>query len=409
MSCSATLSSLPQCYHHIALGLQSYLQWLICDELVSVGHCGEPVSAGLLQSVATHVQTSHNTLSTCFSQQIPLKFVFGAINSMSHFSQHLETMEVPNYQLVKLEDFYYLKPEPRPSSSVHHGDLTPDLMSSASDVRIPSGRHHIDQSYEPAMERSRTPPPPQLAPPGVARGHRRSMSSGHVYDSAPKVKSSGQASRAGSELELAHKTKMSSVQTSIAGSELDMELASVEVGSGYEGGLSDDASSMSELIQMKSSPAVCVSVGCEAWVLLRVVSNQVDLYFQLRSCQEVEEAVRAELRVVCDQVVASVQYSCRRTNQWLLMKSMLDTRVCSPYLLSESASEAWVEEVVLQQARTESFRAQEFMCELVHRNFITPHWRIRDMKGKGGRRERRRGGLTVLLQLKQLCSSPGQL
>lgn len=352
----SALSSLPRCYHSLALGLQNYLQWLICDELVSVGLSQPSVSPGLLQGVATHIQTTRNALGTCSTQQVPLNFVFGVLNSMSYFTQQLEAVDVPGYQLLKLDDYYYLKAKP----SSRRGDLTPDPMSSESDVRLSSALHHYyAQSSEPAPERSKTPPPPQLVPPAF-RGHRRSMSSGYTYDYSPR-------------------SKVSSLQAS---SELDVDLANVEVCSGYEGGLSDDASSISEMLMMKSSPGISVTLDSQAWIVLRVLSNQVDLYFQLRGSEPIEESVESELRGMCEQVLSVIRQSCHRTNQWLLMKAMLDTRTCSPYLLSKSASEAWVEEVVLQQGRPESFRAQEFMCDLVHRNFITPHWRIRDMRGK---------------------------
>lgn len=332
-----------------------------------MGHCALPISPGLLQGVSSHIQTTHNSLETCFTRHVPLKFVFGVQHSMSYFSQQLEALTVPGYQLLKLEDYYYLKASPRLPSSLRPGELTPDLMSSESDVRLPSGQHNYDQSCEPAFERSKTPPPPQLAP--ALKGHKRSMSSGYACDHSPKF-------------------LVPSLQASVCGSE---DLSTVDI-SGYEAG-SDDESSLSEV--EKCSPVA--STESQAWVVLRVLSNQVDLYFQLRSSEQLEEQVWAELREVCDVVLRNVHKCSHRTNQWLLMKAMLDTRVCSPYLLSESASEAWVEEAALlqQQGRRESFRAQEFMCDLVHRNFITPHWRIRDMKGEASLRELGNVGLAV--------------
>ena len=296
-----------------------------------------PATLGLLQGVATHVQTTHQ--QNCLAQQIPLKFVFGESNSLTHFTQHLEAMEISGYQLHKLEDYYYFQQKVSPPSV---GDFTPDLRSSHSDVRAPSELLNFSQSSEPvAMERSKTPPPPQLVPPSL-RTHRRSLSSGYP-------------------LERFH---VASFQPSLCGSDGD-----VEVGSGYEGGLSD--SSFSEI---KASPD---AMATQAWLVLRVLSGQVGVYFQCRICEGVEGTQRG----VCDQVIKALKLSCHRTNQWLLMKDMLETHICSPYLLSESASEAWVEEVVLQQTRAELFRAQEFKCDLVHSFHITPHWRIKERKG----------------------------
>ena len=392
------VSSLPRCYHAIANAVQSYLQWLISDELVSVGRSLQPISPALLQSVATHVQTTPPAIQSCLAQQVPLKFVFGEMSSMSYFSQQLEALEVPGYVLLKCDDYYYLEPKPSLPSLMHHDDLTPDLLSSNSDTRLSSSQQmYYSQSSEPAVERSRTPPPPQMVPPAL-RVHRRSMSSGY-----PNQLSS----------QLPH-FPVSSLQASAHGSELDVELATVEVSStsGYEAGLSDDASSMvSDKPLLQAAPQLCEGVESRAWLVVRVLPGQVEVYFQLRRCQQcqMEGGVWSELRSVCDDLVQALEQSCHRTNQWLLMKDMLETHHCSPYLLSQSAPEAWVEEVVLQQGRHDTFRAQEFMCELVYSFHITPHWRIKDMKGNlPPHVNPDLPSSSSLSQPKLLCSSPGQ-
>lgn len=370
------VSSLPRCYHAITTAIQSYLQWLISDELVSVGRSLETISPALLQGVATHVQTTPPAIQSCSSQQVPLKFVFSEVMSMSYFSQQLEALEIPGYILLNHDDYYSLEPKPLSPSLPRAGDLTPDVLSSNSDTRLSFSHQLYSQSSEPAIERSRTPPPPQQVPVAL-KGHRRSMSSGyHPQPNEPSPQ--------------LPQFRVSSLQASACGSELDVELATVEVSStsGYEAGLSDDASSMlSDKVLLKGSPTpplLCVGAESRAWLVVRVLPGQVEVYFQLRSCdlRKMEEGVWSELRGVCDMLVGALCQSCHRTNQWLLMKEMLDMHTCSPYLLSQSAPEAWVEEVVLQQGRQDTFRAQEFMCELVHSFHITPHWRIKDMKGK---------------------------
>lgn len=349
------LSALPRCHQERATAIQSYLHLLICDELVSVGQSLVPATPALLQAVATHVQTSHNAMKTCSAHEVPLKFVYGELHSMTYFSLQLEAMEIPNYSLVKLEDYYYLEPKPCPSSSTHQ-DLTPDLIGSHSDFCLPSSQELEQQQKYPSssepcepVKRSRTPPPPQLVPP-AARVHRRSMSSGYSYDLFPKG-------------------RVLSLQASACGSEVD------GLSSGYEGGQSDDASSIPGLV----SPSY--SMATKSWMLLRVLPTSIHVYFQLRHCEGLE-GVWSELGNVREQLIKVLKESCHRTNQWLLMKDMLETHTCSPYLLSGSASEAWVENVVEQQDETSKpFRAQEFMCDLVYSFHITPHWRIKDLRG----------------------------
>ena len=280
---------------------------------------------------------------------------------MGYFSLQLEASDIPGYMLIKLDDYYYMRVKPRPLP--HPGDMTPDFVSSQPDVRVASAqRPHYPQSSQDVAgtERSRTPPPPQPSGTLTHKTHRRSVSLGYPHDTFPMVR-----------------------VESTCGSEVDVELAMVEVGSGYEGGLSaDDTSSLCDL-PAKGSPTLPEAMAVQPWVVLRVLPSQVDVYFQLHGSEIVSEAWQAELDRLLHEVISALKRSCHRTNQWLLMRDMLETRTCSPYLLSQSASEAWVEEVVLQHNRTETFRAQEFKCDLVYRFNITPHWRIREMRGMG--------------------------
>ena len=89
-----------------------------------------------------------------------------------------------------------------------------------------------------------------------------------------------------------------------------------------------------------------------------------------------------KFRMLCERVGEEVRQTCHRTNQWLLLQDMLHTRMCSPLLLPESASEAWVDEIVLRREHSPetSFRPQEFQCQLMWKMHITPHWRLKAMK-----------------------------
>ena len=91
-------------------------------------------------------------------------------------------------------------------------------------------------------------------------------------------------------------------------------------------------------------------------------------------------------RSLVDEVEKEVLERCRYTNQWFLLKEMLESRSCHPLLLPESPSEAWVEEVVqhrLLASGSEGFRAQEFQCQLVWKHHITLHQRLKTMKSEG--------------------------
>ena len=359
LSCSSGLSVLPRCYHTIVGSLQHYLQWLLCDELVAVGRCLDTVSAPLLQAVAAHVQNSHNSTPNCRVRHVPLKFVFGEIHSLTYFTHQLEALALPRYYFLNNADYYYLEPKPLLSGSTQQGHLSANLFHSEYDVRLVNVSQ-LAKSSEANMHGSKTPPPlPSLLP--SEQIHRRSQSSGYPVG------------------RILH-PNCSSLLTSPSVS--DMEL--IEVGSGYEAGQSDDNNSCcrsDEGVLRTTFSDMCVGMEGRAWVLVRVLSGTVAIYLQVRSSQVLGDMVLQELHDVYDQVYKGVELICHRTNQWFLLKDMLERHVCSPYLLLESASEAWVEGVVQLQGRGETFRSQEFMCELVHSCHITPHLRIKEMKG----------------------------
>ena len=361
------LSLLPRCYHGLASSLQNFLQWLICDELVSIGRSLSLIDSSLLQGVATHVQTTPSTIPTAYAKHVPLKFVMGEINSMTYFALQLEALDIPGYTLVKVEEYYYLTPKPHtPYQEVD----TPDLLGSHSDIQL---LHQYSQSSEP-LGRSRTPPP---APPILPRGHRRAQSSGGV--AIPRSPGGVTTSRLSGGVS-ASRLKVLSLPSSKDGSDRDIHYEDIaDVSSGYEAGCSAD----SLLFDVKDGAGHVLPEGLETpvWMVLRVMSHQVDVYFQIRSSKCVDERILSELEGRCDQLKMAVEQTCYHTNQWYLLKDMFETHMCSPYLLSESASEAWVEKVVEHQGTSEPFRAQEFMCDLVHSFHITPHWRIKDMKG----------------------------
>ena len=135
------------------------------------------------------------------------------------------------------------------------------------------------------------------------------------------------------------------------------------------------------------------------------------------SCQEVAVQLN-QFHKLCDSVVEEVHQVCHRTNQWFLLKDMLETRMCSPLLLPESAPEAWVDEIVSKQVREgsqggEVFRPMEFECKQQWKKHITPNWRLKVMKCENmcsvSLHHSLMVWLYVCLQPKLRSASPGQL
>ena len=168
--------------------------------------------------------------------------------------------------------------------------------------------------------------------------------------------------------------------TSTFGSQLSLGRA--DVNNGYEASESCSISSISEASR-KVKVGENISDDMKGfWLVLRILPQTVDLYFQLQSSREGSENVLVKLQQLCEQVKTSVAKTCHQTNQWFLLRDMLETRKCSPYLMSESASEAWVNTVVKQDDKTGQlvFEPEEFKCELMWKTHVTPHWRLKALK-----------------------------
>ncbi len=228
------LSSLPVPHQSTAQALKNKLDWLVADELVSIGRQATPISQPLLQAVYTHVQMTKS--SKCFSRLVPLKFVFGSNHSFAHFLQQLEALHMPNYVVNKTDDYYYLSPwigSPGHAPSYTH-------------------RTSLDRIIE-DEGRSKTPPPFSLQP--HSRVHRRSLSSGYPRGHAPDSH--------------APSSQPDSVSVSAAVSTNSCNV------SGYEASVSSSVSSV--------SVEVCGGVPQpgESWVVLRPLPDRVEICLQV--------------------------------------------------------------------------------------------------------------------------------
>ncbi len=227
------LSSLPAPHQSTAHSLKGRLEWLIADELVSIGRQATPISQALLQAVVAHVQMTQSI--KCFSRGVPLRFVFGSNHSLAHFLQQLEALQVPSYMVNKTDDYYYLS------------------------LRAPSPGHaHRKLSLELITEdegRSKTPPPFPMQP--CSRVHRRSLSSGYPRGHAP----TGHAPS----------SRPESVDVSAAVSRESLGV------SGYDASVSCSVSSV--------SVEVCGGVpqAGGSWVVLRPLPHRVEVCLQVRT------------------------------------------------------------------------------------------------------------------------------
>ena len=388
-------SDLPPSYCSTANSLKTRLQWLVSDELISAACEATPITTPLLQSVAAHVQATHRMSESCFVVHIPLRFVFGANQSKTHFIEQLEMMDVPQtYSLNMIDEYCYIKPKKllrqqtdsasdiRSSvpdflmqSSMEFHDSSSDVlrMELAANAAITAAKYHQDRE----VDRSKTPPP--VSAPPQSRSHRRSLSSGYPSGHVPILNLSARHTPT-LDIPLSQATSAFSIQSQIS-------ISKPGNNDSYDASDSCSVSSVSEACGRKHGKARD-EIGDNIkgfWLVLRILPQKVDLYFQLQSSRQGVGRTLAKLRQLCEQVKGSVAKTCHQTNQWFLLKDMLETKKCSPYLMSVSASEAWVNTVVKQEEKLTGqmmFDAEEFRCEQMWKTHITPHWRLKAMKSE---------------------------
>lgn len=387
---SLSYSDLPPSYQSTANRLQARLQWIVSDELISAACEATPITTPLLQSVAAHVQATHHMSNSCFVVDIPLRFVFGANQSKTHFIEQLEMMDVPQtYSLNMIDEYCYIKPKKLLRQQT---DSASDIRSSIPDFLVQSSVEFHDSTsdvlclelqanaaakyQDREVDRSRTPPPTSVLP--QSRSHRRSLSSGYPSGHVPTLNLS--ARHTPTTIDIPSQT------TSAFSSQISLNKP--ENNDSYD---ASDSCSVSSISEPCRKGKVRNEIGDNVkgfWLVLRILPQQVDLYFQLQSSRQGAERALTKLRQLCKHVETSVAKTCHRTNQWFLLRDMLETKKCSPYLMSVSASEAWVNTVVKQEERLfmfgqqMMFEAEEFKCEQMWKTHITPHWRLKAMKSK---------------------------
>ena len=83
------------------------IRWLLQDEVVSeLRHIG-PVNISVLEKVENHVKQSDDHPS-CISRHVRLQFVYGAEQSLELFVKEFERINLPEYLLNNVENYYYL-------------------------------------------------------------------------------------------------------------------------------------------------------------------------------------------------------------------------------------------------------------------------------------------------------------
>ncbi|RWS15051.1 protein SZT2-like isoform X7 [Dinothrombium tinctorium] len=85
----------------------SKIQWMLQDEIVASYLINYPINESILDVVTNHIENSEAS-SSCFKEEIPLKFVFNQENSLEKFKNIFCRKELSGFQLKQEGKYFYL-------------------------------------------------------------------------------------------------------------------------------------------------------------------------------------------------------------------------------------------------------------------------------------------------------------
>ncbi|ELT88148.1 hypothetical protein CAPTEDRAFT_222074 [Capitella teleta] len=161
-------SSIPKPQLGALNACKEQIKWLMTDEMVSALRLTTPVTEETLEMVAEHVKNSlprDNWASVL--DHVYLKFVYGPEQSLTHFIEEFERMNLPGYHLNKEGRFYYLYIDRAHATSMvtmaHQREISNALMCLENDTYLTQEAVLLpSEIISPAHVRAEAEPPPQL-------------------------------------------------------------------------------------------------------------------------------------------------------------------------------------------------------------------------------------------------------
>ncbi|XP_066481411.1 KICSTOR complex protein SZT2 isoform X2 [Tiliqua scincoides] len=377
------LSNLPGVHRQAIEATMTEFRWLLEDEIVSALRHSQPIIAGTLNRVATHVYSSQGRPS-CHCEAVPLQFVFGPESSLERFREEFQRMTIAGYVLnAEGNDFYYVSisrlhasmsvPSPAvtlestmtggrcESSSKTESSLlcsTPPEEAhglwawSASESKPGLGmgefvglssqvRNEVSEdilSLEQACTLEPDSPDEQttVSQPQPLFGSSEKWNSEKSPSATPPVASLADSVTPGREgCGKQHSSRVQSLVSSQGSMDSDLLL-------GYDGGSSD---SECEEAVMNDLELKCPLMP-DFWLIIKILQDRVEVYSHTRSLSAMKTALNEEGECVHlhRTVVKKVGEICRIVNQRLLLQDLHDSHICNSLLVAESEEDIWKSE-----------------------------------------------------------------
>ncbi|XP_073726759.1 KICSTOR complex protein SZT2 [Misgurnus anguillicaudatus] len=382
------LSKLPVPHKMAVLATMDEIRWLLEDEIVSALRHSSVINSSTLQKVSDHVCRSSGR-PQCYSEVVPLQFVFGPEQSLEKFQEEFKRLSIPGYLLnAEQDNFHYVSLSRQRAHRLQAArqlsrmtteysqqtDVCPEVGNRSTatlttcdeepiKTELDVKNYHGDGDTQQVWNDS-DPRPTESSDPGPIKqseaeetqsqnasvlqmGSSMERSSDHT--SPPKTPSA--ASLAESMQSVTHssgKRQPSRVQSVVSSQgSLDSDML------GYDGGSSDsecDGPTMNE--QERRTPLMP-----DFWLIIRIHHDRVEVFSHARSFnrgKEEEEDEIPEFLRLHQLVVRRIGEMCRTVNQRLLLQDLHDSHVCHSLLVAESEEDIWKHESLYRPRMTNS-------------------------------------------------------
>ncbi|EFN84896.1 KICSTOR complex protein SZT2 isoform X2 [Harpegnathos saltator] len=281
------MPNLPLYQHSAIISLKDEIEWLLRDETATALLDHPSPNADTLRFIAHHVSDSAGR-SSCSLDKVPLHFVFSSESSAPKFLKELRSLQIDKYCICQESDlFYFIK--------------KPEVIEPEVKIEAETDVLHIDVE-EPQLKEANSVENIEQEETSVAAIQINGQDSGDTPG---------------------YYSEISSIAEGKHGTD-----------DGYDGDSSNSEDDFQWLIELDKRRNRLPNF----WLILSVESSDVNVYFHCRflelSSPEVDRYSQIQ-----KMLLAQIKAICRRVNQFLLLQSLHDTRICDPLLEPESSED----------------------------------------------------------------------
>ncbi|XP_014480858.1 PREDICTED: protein SZT2-like [Dinoponera quadriceps] len=279
------LPNLPLYQHSAIISLKDEIEWLLRDETATALLDHPSPSADTLRFIAHHVSDSAGR-SSCSMDKVPLHFVFSSESSAPKFLKELRSLQIDKYCICQESDLFYFIKKPEA--------VVPEVRPEALPVDVEEPQLKEDDGVENVEQEETTTPVTAI------------QVSGQDSGDAP-----------------GYYSEISSIAEGKHGTD-----------DGYDGDSSNSEDDFQWLIELDKRRNRLPNF----WLILSVESSDVNVYFHCRFLELSSPEVDCYSQIQ-KMLLAQIKAICRRVNQYLLLQSLNDTRICDPLLEPESSED----------------------------------------------------------------------